>query len=145
MAGDDDELVSPEGEDRLSRRELLRKAGVGAVGLTAAGSAASKAFAFAGPMRYKGRWLKGDLNILQWVHFVPAYDEWFDKTYIKQWGQKNGVNVKVDHVDFAELPTRASAEVAAQSGHDLFWFLSPPAAFEDQVIDHQDIVDEVKK
>jgi multiple sugar transport system substrate-binding protein len=87
----------------------------------------------------------GELNIMQWSHFVPAYDEWFDNTYIKQWGQKNGVNVKVDHVDFSELPTRASAEVAARKGHDLFWFLSPPAAFEDQVIDHQEIVEEVQK
>ena len=34
--GVDDELVTPEEEDRLSRGELLRKAGVGAVGLTAA-------------------------------------------------------------------------------------------------------------
>src|ERR671923_628214 len=89
--------------------------------------------------------VSGELKIIQWSHFVPAYDEWFDKTYITQWGQKNGVKVTVDHVDFSELPTRASAEVAAQKGHDLFWFLSSPARFEDQVIDHQDIVDEVKK
>src|SRR5918996_1704100 len=87
----------------------------------------------------------GELRIIQGSHFVPAYDEWFDNTYITQWGQENGVNVTVDHVDFAELPTRAASEVAAQSGHDLFWFLSPPAAFEDQVIDHQEIVDEVKR
>ena len=89
--------------------------------------------------------VSGELRIIQWSHFVPAYDEWFDKTYIKQWGEKNNVQVKVDHVDFSELPTRAASEVAAQSGHDLFWFLSPPAAFEDQVIDHEDIVQEVKR
>jgi multiple sugar transport system substrate-binding protein len=35
--------------------------------------------------------------------------------------------------------------VAAQSGHDLFFFLSPPASYEDQVIDHSDIVQEVTK
>ena len=87
----------------------------------------------------------GELKIIQWSHFVPAYDEWFDKTYIPQWEKKNNVKVTVDHVDFAELPTRASAEVAAQSGHDLFWFLSSPARFEDQVIDHQDVVEEIEK
>jgi multiple sugar transport system substrate-binding protein len=144
MAGVDDEIVTPEGEDRLSRRELLRKAGVGAVGLTAAGSAASKAFAFAGPMKYKGRWLKGDLNILQWVHFVPAYDQWFDGTYIKQWGEKNDVQVNVDHINNTQIPARAAAEVAAQSGHDMIEYLSPPAQYERQAIDHKSIVQEIQ-
>ena len=35
--------------------------------------------------------------------------------------------------------------MAAQRGHDLFFFLSPPAAYEDQVLDHSDIVQEVTK
>ncbi|HEX9769599.1 MAG TPA: twin-arginine translocation signal domain-containing protein, partial [Kiloniellales bacterium] len=26
------------------------------------------------------------LKILQWVHFVPRYDTWFNETYIKEWG-----------------------------------------------------------
>ena len=60
---------------RLSRRELLKKAGVGAAAAGAAGATAP--FSFAGPMKFKGRWLKGDLSIIQWVHFVPAYDDWF--------------------------------------------------------------------
>jgi multiple sugar transport system substrate-binding protein len=87
---------------------------------------------------------KGDLKILQWSHFVPAYDEWFDNEYVPKWGEENGINVVVDHIDFAQIPTRAQAEVSAQSGHDLFWFLSAPAAFEDEVIDHADIVKEVE-
>src|SRR5918994_1942272 len=40
---------------------------------------------------------------------------------------------------------RAAAEVAAQSGHDLFWFLAPPAQYEDQVVNHADVVQEVTK
>src|ERR687888_2079752 len=130
-------------EKGLSRRELLRRAGVGAGALAVGGAAAP--YAFAGPLRYKGRWLKGDLNILQWIHFVPAYDQWFDKTWIAQWGQANDVQVKVDHIANTDLPARAAAEVAAQSGHDLFGFLSPPASYEDQVINHRDIVREVER
>jgi multiple sugar transport system substrate-binding protein len=87
---------------------------------------------------------KKDLKILQWSHFVPAYDEWFDGEYITKWGDENGINVVVDHINFAEIPARAAAEVSAQKGHDLFWFLSAPAAFEDEVIDHTDIVREVE-
>jgi multiple sugar transport system substrate-binding protein len=130
--------------DDLSRRDFLKLAalaGAAAAGVPGCGGDDEDA----GGGGVDTGEVGGELNIIQWSHFVPAYDEWFDNTYIKQWGQKNGVNVKVDHVDFSELPTRASAEVAAQKGHDLFWFLSPPAAFEDQVIDHQDIVAEVQK
>jgi len=126
----------------LSRRDLLRRAGIGA-GAAAVGGAAAP-YSFAGPLRYKGRWLKGDLNIIQWIHFVPAYDTWFDKTWITNWGQANDVQVKVDHINNTDLPARAASEVAAQSGHDIFGFLSPPAAYENQVINHASIVQEVE-
>lgn len=85
------------------------------------------------------------LRILQWSHFVPAYDKWFDETYVKQWGNKNDVEVTVDHVSVNDLPARAAAEVAAQAGHDLFGFLSPPPSYEDQVIDHTEIVQQVER
>jgi multiple sugar transport system substrate-binding protein len=99
----------------------------------------------AGVPKFAHRQLAGELRILQWSHFVPLYDKWFDGTYIKEWGQKNDVDVKVDHINLAELPARAAAEVSAQSGHDLFQLLAPPAAFEDQVIPLNDIVKEVTK
>jgi multiple sugar transport system substrate-binding protein len=79
------------------------------------------------------------LKIIQWSHFVPAYDAWFDK-YAKDWGTAKGVEVTVDHIALADLTTRANAEVAAQQGHDLFQFLSPPGAFEPQVLDMADVV-----
>src|SRR5437016_6309342 len=55
--------------------------------------------------------LSGDLRILQWSHFVPKHDQWFDP-FAKDWGRRVGVNVSVDHVDLADLPTRLSAEIA---------------------------------
>ena len=128
---------------RLTRRDLLKKAGVGAAAVGVGG--ASAPFSFAGPLRFKGRDLKGDLTILQWVHFVPAYDDWFDNTWIKQWGQKNDVQVKVEHINNTLLDTRAASEVAAQSGHDLFMNLHPMAAYEDQVINHAPIIQEIQK
>src|SRR5262249_59735032 len=39
----------------------------------------------------------------------------------------------------------AGGEVAAKKGHDLFMFLSPPAAYEKQVIDHAEIYQELEK
>jgi multiple sugar transport system substrate-binding protein len=59
------------------------------------------------------------LKILQWSHFVPAYDnEYFDK-YAVEWGKKNNVEVTVDHLQTDTVVTRVAAEVAANSGHDL--------------------------
>jgi multiple sugar transport system substrate-binding protein len=130
-------------EQTLSRRELLKRAGIGAASVAVAGAAAP--YSFAGPLRFKNKHLKGDLSIIQWVHFVPAYDEWFDKTWITQWGQKNDVQVNVDHIDLAQLNARAAAEVAAQSGHDLFMNTHPMASYEDQVINLASVVHEVER
>src|SRR5262245_1521153 len=130
---------------RVTRRELLKRAGVGAAAIGVAGSGASKAFAFAGPHRHTGRWLSGDLKILQWVHFVPAYDDWFDHTWVNKWGENNDGNVSVDHIVNTQLDARAASEGAAQSGHDLFQFLAPPAIDEERMIKHNGVVAEIQK
>lgn len=132
-----------EGQGRLTRRELLKRTGVGAAALGVGGAAAP--YAFAGPHKYTGRYLKNSLSIMQWVHFVPDYDKWLDNTYIVQWGQANDTQVTIDHVNNTELPARAAAEIAAQSGHDLFQFLSPPSAYQKSTIPLDDAVQEVSK
>ncbi len=116
----------------LTRREFVKLAGAGA----AAASGLVPTF---------GRAQQKTLKIIQWSHFVPAYDKWFDGVFCKQWGQKHDTNVVVDHISIGEVNARAAAEVAAQRGHDLFMFLSPPAAYEKQVIDHAPIYQQVEK
>src|SRR5438477_5175250 len=116
---------------RIDRREFVT---------TATGAAAAAAL---GPTVWITRPQK-TLGILQWSHFVPSYDVWFDK-YAKDWGTSHGVTVTVDHIALADLGTRANAEVAAQRGHDLFQFLSPPAAFEPHLLDMADVVREAER
>src|SRR5919201_2216827 len=123
-------------EGRYDRRELLRRAGVGAVSAGIAGSGFGQAFY--GPLRFKGRWLKGDLSIIQWIHFVPAYDDWFDNTWIKDWGQNNDVQVKVDHILNGLLPARMAAESAAGQGDEPFFQLLPPGPEEEKGINHKE-------
>jgi multiple sugar transport system substrate-binding protein len=130
---------------RLTREELIRRGSAAAFALTMFGGLAERAHPFAGPLRHAGRQLSGELRILQWAHFVPDYDKWFDNTYIKQWGEKNDVDVKVDHINLALLFSTGSSEVAAQSGHDLFQFLSPPSSFQKQVLPVNDLVQEVTR
>jgi multiple sugar transport system substrate-binding protein len=127
----------------LSRRELLRRAGLGSAVLLYSGAAAKTSVA--GVPRFRHKELAKTLRIIQWRHFVPAYDTWFDNTYTKVWGRKNDTEVIVDHINLTDLPARAASEVAARSGHDIFQHLSPPAAFEDQVINLRDVVQDVTK
>ena len=82
---------------------------------------------------------------MTWAHFVPAYDQWLDNTYVKQWGEANDVEVKVDHINNALLYGTGASEVAAQSGHDLFWFISPPSTFQKQAVPVTDLVQEVSE
>src|SRR5437879_6928297 len=84
------------------------------------------------------------LKLLQWSHFVPSYDVWFDK-YAKDWGTAKGVEVTVDHISLADLGTRANAEVAAQQGHDLFPCLAPRGALETQLRAMGDLVREAER
>src|SRR2546426_606158 len=92
-------------QNGMDRREFVK---------TTTGAAAAVAL---GPTVWIKRPQKS-LKILQWSHFVPSYDVWFDK-YAKDWGTAKGVEVTVDHISLADLGTRANAEVAAQQGHDL--------------------------
>jgi multiple sugar transport system substrate-binding protein len=120
----------------ISRREWLKTVGVGSLALagTTPLSHPSRASAQA-----------KTLKILQWSHFVPRYDEWFDKKFTKEWGEQHNTQVIVDHISAAELRARAAAEVAAQKGHDLFMFLDPPAVYEAQVIEHNELVQEIER
>jgi len=93
----------------------------------------------------KGRAAKKTLKILQWNHFVPGYDKWFNNQYIKEWGEKNDTEVIVDNVGIPAINTTAAAEVSAKKGHDLFLFLWPKPVYEDEVIDHREIYEEVEK
>ncbi|HXZ78685.1 MAG TPA: extracellular solute-binding protein [Terriglobales bacterium] len=122
--------------EKYSRRDFLKISASGA-------AAASLGPYFLFPERSQAQ--QKTLKIIQWSHFVPGYDKWFDNTYTKQWGQKHNTNVIVDHISIGEIPARAAAEVSAQKGHDLFMFLSPPAAYEKQTIDHSELYQEAQK
>src|SRR5215475_5343535 len=128
--------MSKKSGNRITRRKFVKLTG---------GAAAAAGFtsAFLFPQRALAQ--QKTLKILQWSHFVPGYDKWFDNTFTKEWGAKNNTNVIVDHIAIAEINARAAAEVSAKKGHDLVMFLSPPAAYEKVVLDQRDIYTEVEK
>ena len=141
MAKNDDELKQLGLSGGLTRREVVRK-GLGGFVVVYGGALVKTAAA--GVPKYRYKELKNTLRIMQWSHFVPAYDGWFDNVYTKKWGQKHDTDVTVDHINLTQLPARAQAEVAARSGHDIFGHLSPQAGLEDRVVNHREIVEEVQ-
>ena len=99
---------------RVTRRRFLQNTGL----MLAAASATP---VFTAPFVSRALADNKSLSIVQWSHFVPEYDAWFDK-FAKDWGEKNKVAVTVDHIPVQNVPARAAAEASAQSGHDLFGF-----------------------
>ena len=79
-----------------------------------------------------------EISLLQWSHFVPRYDEWFD-AYAAEWGEANGVGVTVDHVNFTELFSTLAAEIDAGEGHTIVEVLFSPASFIEGLHDLRDI------
>lgn len=68
------------------------------------------------------------LNINQWSHFVPRYDEWFAE-YAREWGAKHNVDVTVNFINIADLPGTLTAAISAGDGPTLFEMNAAPAAF----------------
>ncbi|NYT35947.1 carbohydrate ABC transporter substrate-binding protein [Allopusillimonas soli] len=119
---------------RPSRRRVLQAAG--AAGLA---SIAMPLFRIRSAMA-----AERSLKILQWSHFVPSYDTWFDN-FAKEWGKANGVNVVVDHINIGDLVTTTTSEMSAGSGHDLIELGPEAAQFMPNVLDMADINQEAGK
>ncbi|HLZ04119.1 MAG TPA: extracellular solute-binding protein [Bradyrhizobium sp.] len=97
---------------RVTRRRFLKQTGLT---IAAAGGAPLISAPFV-----SSAWADTKtLSIVQWSHFVPAYDKWFDQ-FAKDWGEKNKIAVTIDHIPVANVAARAAAEASAGSGHDLF-------------------------
>jgi spermidine/putrescine-binding protein len=129
------------GADGISRRDFLRTAG----SLAVAGAGSGVLAACTGPSSSPGSGGGANqLRILQWSHFVPSYDKWFDG-FAKQWGQDNGATVVVDHIDNAQLPARTAAEINANQGHDLIEWIIPASSVEASLLDLNDVVQEAEQ
>lgn len=79
-----------------------------------------------------------ELQILQWSHFVPQYDVWFDP-FAEDWGKDNGVEVTVDHINLAELPAATAAAIDAGEGPTLIELNLAASNFVEGVHDLTDV------
>jgi multiple sugar transport system substrate-binding protein len=111
---------------KVSRRDFIR---------LAAGAAVVGPF-FLFPDRALAR--QKTLKIAKWAHFVPEFDVWFENV-AKDWGKQHDTKITVDLIPVELIHERASAEIKAGKGHDVFMFPWPPAEFHQHVIDHGDV------
>ncbi len=135
--------------DHESRRPINRRTlfkGAGAAGLAAAaypifrGSGRAATLIQTPPTRN----ITGtELTFLQWSHFVPRYDQWFDR-FVAEWGAANGVTTRVDHINVADVPVAIAAEVGSGEGHDLLEYVAPMPQYELSVLDLTDVVQEAR-
>src|SRR2546428_11065598 len=126
------------GPSTVNRRKFLTAAGAGVAG----GSLLTMLEARQAPAQIKGT----TLRILQWSHFIPAYDAWYDK-FAKEWGEKNGVKVRVDHIPHLDIPARMAAEFAAGAGHDIIYHGSSilPRLLYKKLLDLTDVAEQAGK
>lgn len=137
-------MTPRDGRYRISRRRFLQGVSLAAVaaacGDTGGGGEAASPGPETTPVEPTQK-LSGDLRILMWSHFVPAHDEWFDP-FAKEWGERVGVNVTVDHINVADIPARISSEISAGEGHDLIQYIATLSQFEPSVHSMNDLNDE---
>src|SRR5215211_1522858 len=128
----------------FSRRSLLKT--TGAAGVAAALPLSTRLAIEASALQATPtRNIAGtELKILQWSHFVPAYDAWFD-AFAQAWGEANDVSVTVDHINTADVPATIAAEISAGEGHDLVEHIASLAQYEKSMLDLRDVVEEAAK
>jgi multiple sugar transport system substrate-binding protein len=111
-----------------------------AAATTAAAAATQPAQTGPAPVAKQG----STISLLLWSHFVPAYDDWLEQ-FGKDWGSKNNVTVKVDHVSTNDLPARIAAEASAGAGHDIIEFngVIQTRTYADKFVDVSDVANAV--
>lgn len=78
------------------------------------------------------------LSILQWSHFVPQYDVWIDP-FSEAWGDANGVDLTIDHINLGELPAALTAAIDAGEGPSIVEMLFAPGQFVEGLNDLTDL------
>jgi len=104
-------IQSKNSQSALDRREFVKLSVAAGVGLAAPMVFVRKASA---------QGAERTLKVVQWKHFVPDYDKWFNDVFVKEFGEKYKCKVEVDYVGTADLPTAIAADISRGGGHDVF-------------------------
>ncbi len=84
------------------------------------------------------------MHLVQWSHFVPQYDKWFDP-FAQEWGANNNVEVKVDHVAIADLFPTLTAALDAGEGPTMIELLLAGSLFAEGLHDLTDVNEQAQE
>ena len=88
---------------------------------------------------------KHELNILEWVSFVPASDVEF-KRLATEFGKLAGVDVTVDLINMNDLNPRIASAIETKAGPDIIMMMSNwPHLYADGLADVDDVAEEIAK
>jgi multiple sugar transport system substrate-binding protein len=125
----------------ITRREFLGGAAGVSLGLAAAACGPAQPGAQAPAVQPRPT----ELHVLRWSSFVAEMDKLID-TQMQEWGKKNNVNVKVEHINANDIPARLAAAVQAKAGPDIIQFWDGwPWIYEDSLVDVSKEVEELIK
>src|ERR1700688_4132305 len=128
--------TDPAPQSGVARREFLKLSLAAGLGLAAPTIFTRKASAQTGERTLKG---------VQWKHFVPDYDKYFD-VFVKEFGEKHNAKVEVDYVGTADLPTAIASDISRGGGHDVFHLNGTGAWLYDKVlVDVSDVANRLSK
>ncbi len=120
---------------RLTRRSLLK------AGITTGVALATPTIL----VRKASAQTEKTLKVVQWKHFVPDYDRYFN-TFVKEFGEKHKCTVEVDYVATPDLPTAIAADISRGGGHDVFHLNGVGAWLYDQaLVDVTGVADKLAK
>ena len=120
---------------RLTRRSLLKASLTASAALAAPTILARKASAQT----------EKTLKVVQWKHFVPDYDRYFNQ-FAKEFGDKHKCTVEVDYVGTPDLPTAIAADISRGGGHDVFHLNGVGAWLYDKaLVDVSSVADKLSK
>jgi multiple sugar transport system substrate-binding protein len=108
---------------KLTRRSVLK------AGLTASAALATPTIL----VRKASAQTETTLKVVQWKHFVPDYDRYFNQ-FAKEFGDKHKCKVEVDYVATPDLPTAIAADISRGGGHDVFHLNGVGAWLYDQAL-----------
>lgn len=130
------DAAEPVLQSDVGRRKFLKVSLAAGIGLAAPTIFTRKASAQTG---------ERVLKVVQWKHFVPDYDKYFD-VFAKEFGDKHNAKVEVDYVGTADLPTAIAADISRGGGHDVFHLNGTGAWLYDKVlVDVSDVANRLSK
>jgi multiple sugar transport system substrate-binding protein len=129
-------VAEPSASSDVGRREFLKLSLAAGIGMAAPTIFTRKASAQTG---------ERVLKVVQWKHFVPDYDKYFD-VFAKEFGEKHKAKVEVDYVGTADLPTAIASDISRGGGHDIFHLNGTGAWLYDKVlVDVSDVANKLSK